>query len=398
MVWAWDQGHLQFFQFSALRSIAKFVVANDFKAADRATLLTATGLDFTAPLTHSPWRQYSRALKLAMLVSERSGVAEPTPVAVLLAQDGVTTCDEYMHFLAEAFTSPSPALTGYSAAPPRYPLLFALRYLLAKTARGIASASLDEIIGAFCQSTLTGAEGDPAGQTSFLNLAGEGPSNLVRGRSLSSQDRRQPAESLRVLGQISYVHSQGRLLSIAIAADDVLRFFQQLEAVAGPRHPDGNQEIRRVTALFGGGSPHDFFDYEMSTQSALSDAGFVEGTKVEKTHIIIERNHKLRLAFFKLRPTSVCDVCTLDTKATYPWVERVIDLHHLLPLSSGTRTDQYGTILDDLVPVCPTCHRATHRYYGAYLQKKGRADFQNDAEARSVYAKLKTSFPGWTHA
>lgn len=397
MSWSWDQGKIFLFQFPALRAMAKFLIANDFKSADQATVLAATGLDLPSPPTHKTARQYMRTLKLALLISERNGVAEPTPVAALLAQDGAITCDEYLHFLTEAFTSPTPALSKYTPATPRYPLLFALRYLLAKTAIGQPSATLNEVIGAYRRSALTGAENDSAGQTAFLGIATEAGDNLAAAGP-ETAGKRQARESLRVLGQISYVHSQGSELSLAITPDDALNIFQQLNAVPGPRNPDGNAEIRRVAALFGGGSAHDFFDYEMSTQSAVTEAGFAEGTKVQKTHIVIERNQKLRTEFFKRYPTAICDICTVDTAASYPWTKRIIDLHHLLPLSSGTRTDRSGTILDDLVPVCPTCHRATHGFYGNYLRKKGRADFQSDAEARSVYATLKSSFPGWTHA
>lgn len=64
-MWHWDQGRLAYFQFDALRQIAGFVKANDFKTANRVQLLAETGLTFQAPATHSAWRNYSRILKLA---------------------------------------------------------------------------------------------------------------------------------------------------------------------------------------------------------------------------------------------------------------------------------------------------------------------------------------------
>lgn len=73
---------------------------------------------------------------------------------------------------------------------------------------------------------------------------------------------------------------------------------------------------------------------------------------------------------------------------------RVMDLHHLLPLSSGTRVEAEGTTLDDLVPVCPSCHRAVHRFYDGWLIGNGREDFTNGNEAHEVYRVMKTEFPG----
>jgi hypothetical protein len=61
-----------------------------------------------------------------------------------------------------------------------------------------------------------------------------------------------------------------------------------------------------------------------------------------------------------------------------------------LPLSSGTRVDaKTGTVLDDLVPVCPTCHRAIHRFYDGHLKTETRKDFLNEKEARAIYAQAK---------
>ena len=103
-MWHWDQGRLAYFQVDALRQIASFVKANDFKTANRVQLLTETGLTFQAPPTHSPWRNYSRILKLCLLVSEVNGLAQPTPVADVLSQPGLITCDEYLHFLVSVGT------------------------------------------------------------------------------------------------------------------------------------------------------------------------------------------------------------------------------------------------------------------------------------------------------
>src|SRR5688572_25165389 len=133
-MWHWDQGRLEYFQFDTLRRIAEFVINHDFKTADRDFLQQEISLAFKAPGTHTPWRNYSRVLKHCLLVAEINGIARPTPVAQILSQPGIVTSDEYFHFLVEASTEPSPALQDWTPdAEFRYPLLFALKYLLTKT-------------------------------------------------------------------------------------------------------------------------------------------------------------------------------------------------------------------------------------------------------------------------
>ncbi len=48
-MWHWDQGHLAYFQFDALRQISVFITKHDFKTAQREELLQTTGLAFAAP-------------------------------------------------------------------------------------------------------------------------------------------------------------------------------------------------------------------------------------------------------------------------------------------------------------------------------------------------------------
>lgn len=395
-MWHWDQGHLAYFQFDALRSVAQFTLAHDLRTTDRATLSAATGLAFAAPPTHSPWRQYSRAIKSCLLVSEDGGVVRPTAVAQILAQPGLITCDEYLHFLAEASTEPSPALEAWRPdADFRYPLLFSLKYLLAKAAKEQnATASFDEIVGAYRHSGFSGDEDD----TAFLGLLTSTAAFSPLGQSAPPALRRQARESLRVLCQISYLHLEGSNLFINLDSRDAMEVFADLHPIGGLRANDRDAEIRRVANLFASGSTHDFFNFSNTVVASVVESGFQEGTKVQKTHVTIERNAGLRRAFFAANPSTVCDVCAVDTHLSYPWADRVMDLHHLLPLCSGTRVEGGGTTFSDLVPLCPSCHRAVHRYYGVWFDQHGARDFSSRDEAIGVYLQLKQVFPGFTYA
>lgn len=385
-MWRWDQGHVSYFDFETVRRIAKFVVANDFRKASRPILLEATGRDFAAPLDYTPWRNYGRTLKVCLLVSEDGKAAQPTAVAEVLATDTATS-DEYLHFLARATTEPSPAFENYDAnATMRFPLLFALKYLLAKRSSNIGqSASINEIISAFEDSHFIGDED----QAAFLGLVSSPVSRSYGDKA------RQSRESLRILSQISYLHTNGRVLYVSLDIEDATYIFEELDAIGGNPLTDRNAEIQRRAALFRGGSDMDALSYTGTVINEVVEAGFKEGGKLKKTHVVIERNSQVRNAFFKANPTSACDLCSMDTNATYPWSSRVLDLHHLLPLASGRRTDgTKGTIFTDLVPVCPSCHRGIHRFYDKWLSDNVRRDFETADEARAVYQSVKSSFQG----
>lgn len=385
-MWRWDQGHVGYFDFETVRRIAKFVVANDFRKASRSTLQDATGRDFAAPSGYTPWRNYGRTLKVCLLVSEDGGVALPTAVAEVLATDTATS-DEYLHFLARATTEPSPVFENYSAnATMRFPLVFALKYLLAKRAAKLGkSVAIDEIIAAFEASHFVGDED----QSAFIGLVSSPVS-----KSYGTQAR-QSRESLRILSQISYLHTDGRVIYVSLDREDALNIFEELDPIGGKPLVDRNAELQRRAALFKGGSDMDALAYTRTVINEVVEAGFKEGGKLKKTHVVIERNSQVRTAFFKANPISACDLCSMDTQATYPWSPRVLDLHHLLPLASGRRTDNTkGTIFTDLVPVCPSCHRGIHRFYDKWLSENTRRDFETAAEARAVYQKVKSSFKG----
>ena len=388
LMWNWDQGRMGYFQYDVLREVSRFVITHQWSGNNSTLIRSETGQPFSAPTTHSAWRNYKRIFKLCLLFSEKDGVALSTPVAQILAQSGAVTCDEYLHFLVEATTDPSPALTGWKAVAEgqavRHPLCFALKYLLAKVASlNEPITPIYEVIGAYIDSGFSGAEDD----TAFLNLMPKRATYEQIGRSA---DPRQARESIKFISQISYLHSDDSNIITSLSQEDAMDIFQDIQPVAGPYEVDGNLEIQRLAALFKDGSEHDFFDYKNTTVSDVLESGFSEGSKVKKTHIVIERNSKLRDLFFYRTPASVCDACSMDTQKKYPWMGRVLDLHHILPLSSGTRVDsRTGTMLDDLVPVCPTCHRAIHRFYDGHLKTETRKDFLNEKEARAIYAQAK---------
>lgn len=394
-MWHWEQGRLEYFQFVSLRRVAAFALSNDLMTATRGAIRAAVGQSFD-PSGYTPWRNYARVYKSMFLVAPQKGVAIATPVAALLAVPGQVTSDEFFHFVAMATTEPSPALSTYNAtATPRFPLLFAVKYLLMNAARGDTSLStFDEIIGAYRNSKFSGSEND----LDFLGLAGRKSEFTTAGKSSPDALRRQARESLRVMAQISYIHIRGQSAGLSIAPEDAQKAFAELQPIGGTRLASGDAEIHRRAALFAGGSTLDFFDYPKTVVSESTEAGFKEGSKAEKTHLVIERNSRLRAEYFSRFNPKSCDVCKLETAKSYPWTAQIIDLHHVLPLSSGTRTERSGTVLTDMLPVCPTCHRAIHRYYATWLKLNLRRDFVDATEAKSVIAEMKSKMTGLFYA
>ena len=396
-MWNWDQGRMQYFQYDALRTVSKFIVNNDLRNSDPEFIRSETGLSFSAPKTHTPWRNYSRIFKLCLIASEFNGRAIPTDVASVLSQSGLVTCDEYLHFLVEASTTPSPALSGWKEMVEdniKHPLCFALKYILAKAAGHNDNITpINEIVAAFQFSGFNGGECD----ADFLQLLRK--KQQYESMSLSG-DIRQARESIKFISQISYLHYVNGNMIVSLERDDAHEIFNDLNPISGPREEDGNSEIQRLAKLFRYGTEHDFFDYKSSSLADVLESGFDEGSKVKKTHVVIERNSKLRSFFFEKNPSAICDSCDLDTSIKYPWVKRVLDIHHILPLSSGTRVDSSrGTLLDDLAPVCPSCHRAIHRYYDQYLKAENKKDFNDEIEAKDIYSQIKKIIiSGNTHA
>ena len=411
-MWHWDQGRLAYFQFDALRQISVFAMTHNFVAAGREELEAATGLPFTAG-PNRPWRNYARVLKRCLLVSEQgTGTrkpAVPTTVADLLSRPGAITCDEYFQFFARAFTEPSPASLDWRPnVDYRFPLLFTLRYLLAK--RAILHepvTSLDEILGAYEQTGFVGDELDEA----FIEAVGRHQEFQDAGRNAAArEDPRQARESIQVISQISYLHfeqfgsaSSGDLgfrIILSLDAPRAMSFLRSLRPIPGPTAPDRESEIRRLAGHLSVRPDRNFEEYLDTAANDVVESGFAEGNRIKKTHLVIERNSGLRRAFFDSHPTPLCDVCSLDTEATYPWAGRILDLHHLLPLSSGVHirvNERRDTTFEDLVPVCPTCHRAIHRFYDRWLRDSGLVDFPNKSQARIVYGNLKAGFNGAVH-
>lgn len=378
-MWRWDQGRMSYFNFDAIRLLAKAACATDVRTANRREMFALTGKDFLPAEYDVPWRNYARVFKLCFLTDLEG---RPTSLAQKLLEPGQVESDQYFHFLATAFAVSSPAQSHYNVVlPPRWPLLFALKLLLARAALNLpVSVPLNHILAKYMETGATGEENFDF--YSELDLG----SGFIPAHA-NDAEIRQARESLKVLAQISYLNVDDRTISISLPSDEARMIFSDLKAVAGLRLADASQELKRVADTFNEGT----LVMPVGIEADLP-VFFPEGTRKFRTHFYLERNRNIRALFFSRRAILTCDVCAMNTKQVYRH-DGLLELHHLLPLSSGSRVEsRNGTILDDLVPVCPTCHRAVHKFYTVWLQARAQKDFTGIEEARGVYTSAKNSF------
>ncbi|MDP2696549.1 HNH endonuclease [Thalassospira sp.] len=99
---------------------------------------------------------------------------------------------------------------------------------------------------------------------------------------------------------------------------------------------------------------HNEIVYEVEENN---DIAFMEGGRRHATHLLVERSKSLT-NLLKLVSDSTCDICDSDFFNRYGVA--YIEAHHKIPLSTFEKS--YQVRLDDLAPLCPSCHRATHIY------------------------------------
>ena len=116
-----------------------------------------------------------------------------------------------------------------------------------------------------------------------------------------------------------------------------------------------------------------------------TDVEFIEGNKKRVEHFRVERSSLLRKYYRQMNPIPHCCACGADMNVRYPWTDYLLEIHHLLPLSSTVAISSKGTSLADIVGLCPSCHRAVHMYYRKWLKANNQSDFKSKQEAHDVF-------------
>lgn len=98
--------------------------------------------------------------------------------------------------------------------------------------------------------------------------------------------------------------------------------------------------------------------YDVIEDAEGTKDGMLEGAVLRSVVRRRERNPRNRLLCIRIHGER-CTACGLEPRLKYGAAGGVIEVHHLQPLSTLGEPRAYDP-RTDLVPLCPTCHRAAH--------------------------------------
>ena len=380
-MWRWDQGRLLYFQFDVLKEIAKVLVKFDnadvaqCESIFRNALVNDTGMPFL-PTHYTIKRNYSRVFQCSFLANFIGTKLIVTDICRDLAnEDGAQkSVDDYLFNYIPRFRFPFPAFDNYNATEQRiYPFCAIIKFLLSRAERGDeAKVSLDDIFYYIISNNCTGFEDIDF----YKNLS-------AKNYNYTDTERRQLREMVIFISQLSILKVyNGYLYLDAIeenAKAELLTKFLKPEN----RLPKSNriEEFYEMTSI-----SHKIIvpTFEIFT-SDPTDVEFIEGNKKRVEHFRVERSSLLRKYYRQMNPIPHCCACGADMNVRYPWTDYLLEIHHLLPLSSTVAISSKGTSLADIVGLCPSCHRAVHMYYRKCLKANNQSDFKSKQEAHDVF-------------
>ena len=390
MLWRWDQGRSAYFRYEAIAKIAPILLkynGADMKFVDsqfRSDIMQASGLPF-APSTYTIKRNYKRVFECMMLCSYigQRLIISDIGRAIATQDAKLSNVEGYLYEVERRFRYPYPAFDNYNDVKGIcFPFLAILKLILSKaisTKDTNATITLDDIGAYLIANDVTGLED----LNFYINLQ---PSPRFTFDSYGSSDQeRQVREMMHFVGQHSFLDSgKNTLTLIGLTEEDCLNAFEDLQPyskVVGSKTPiDDFLQITHYSPVVG----------EYESVSELENFSVQEGKKVFKSHFQYERNTQLRKEYIKRNPTPICDVCGKNMKTIYPWTENMLEVHHIHPLSSyENNSSNHSTSINDVVGICPSCHRAIHIYYKKYIVENDIEDFASKEDAISVYNAAK---------
>lgn len=387
-MWRWDQGRLAYFQFDNLRLIAEslcqlegVILSQGNIDPIRQELVIWTGLPF-APNTYKVWRNYKRVFECSLLATNYQGRLFVSDIAkkISLASTESIDVDDYMALFIPRFRYPFPAFNENQSDIVVYPCIAVLKLLLAKFSIGkIPVVSLEEVFEKLIANEITGLE-----ETShYLKIT---PKSI----SINPDQNRQVREMLIFISQMSILKWQNGKLYLDITMVD-FEATNGLELLINPVikkiELNREEEFISLTNLHG----NQIMPFTLSSRDGGFEDLFIEGRKRKVTHFKIERSPLLRKMYFERYPSTTCEMCDCDTKKSYPWTENILEIHHILPLSSTLSITGEGTSLSDVVGLCPNCHKSVHIFYKNWFVKYSLDDFKSKEQAIEVYYEAKNS-------
>jgi 5-methylcytosine-specific restriction protein A len=142
-----------------------------------------------------------------------------------------------------------------------------------------------------------------------------------------------------------------------------LKWKLRFEATQSPKLTKDKSVAWQVRSrrLLSEGSAKLLEDVLLKTQLAQEGVEVQEGKTTHVTLTQRERSRELRVLALASRGT-VCEVCGFDFAETYgEFAKHCVEVHHL-ELLAGAGREGVTTSMDDVLVVCPNCHRALHQF------------------------------------
>ncbi len=273
--------------------------------------------------------------------------------------------DNYFICIFRNFSYPHPAFRGYSQAlTPIYPFSAIIKFLISRIylpKTCIQQVTTDDIFAYLIGNQVTGVE-----DLDFYSRL-----NSKQYRPLGDE-KRQLREMMIFASQASFLKwfNNSLVLDISRTDSDVLSdLIKSIQPNVRQKLSDPVQEFFQMSS-----TDEDAIQVpRIAERESPVEIVFTEGRKRRTTHLRAERSPALRQALFSILQTPYhCDMCELIPKLKYAWVDNILEVHHLLPLSSTVNIESEGTSLRDIVPICPNCHKSVHVYYRNWLSRKLR--------------------------
>lgn len=387
--WRWDQGRLDYFRFGNIKKIASVLVRLDGIELSPAAggdplrdfLMSETELPYSAPENYKVWRNYKRVFESTFLATAIDGRLAVSDFCRRLATEDGIDADEYLSLLFPRFKLPFFGFQNYSVAQEVvFPFCVILKFLISRRKYGgAAAATLDTIFSLLVGNEMTGLE--PL--ENYRNLE---PVSV----NATSDSMRQVREMLIFMSQISILKWSNGVLELDATLTELVEeneFSYLTTPVSTTPKATAEEEFFAVTSL----DNSVIHTHTLQARETVLDDSFVEGKRTRVTHLKIERSPILRKMFLKRYNSAICNMCVADLQKRYPWTGNLLEVHHVLPLSSSLTVDADGTSLDDVVGLCPNCHRGVHSYYKHWLNSSGLTDFRSKDEAKKVYSEAKST-------
>ncbi len=399
--WQWDQGRGEYFQFENIVAMSRILVKKEGMLLSdvsdnkdlRSLMLEQVELKFK-PESYTVWRNYGRVFKISLLATDIPVGKEKrlrcTEVCRALSEDKYHSATDYFYHMMNNFYLGGHVFgaTKYSPGEKRiYPFCAIIRMLAAfatkKNRR--ASVSPEEIKDFLFSQEITGNEDIEF----FCNIS---PMHV---NWKNNDQKRQIREMLIFASQCSFLKwDDGRLHLDLLEHVDPKMLFDRFKPMVRKQCQLEHDEIMNLGMVCKMSSlllPSDIDVVIMDDLLGKHDLS-MEGRRRVANHIIIERSPKLRQIFFSRNKNVTCNITGTPRHAGFPWVDNILEIHHVTPLSSSVYSVDEGAYLENLVALTPTSHRAVHSYYRQWMQKNNRQDFSSKDEAWKIYCDAKEKY------